>query len=117
MAAPTCHPNISLTNVLVENDCDLEPDPIEFNCTAAYYGNLAPVMQLQFTSIGVLNEVTVHNWKESTTNYIRVRWAAKASWRMKDGQFECEVKNITAGSNPSCSSSKVSVMREYRISD
>ena len=56
VAAPTCRSNISLTNVLVENDCNLEPDSIEFNCTAAYYGNSPPMMQLQFTSIGVLND-------------------------------------------------------------
>ena len=46
---PTCSPNINLTNVLVDNDCDIDPDYIEFNCSIAYRGNVPPAMQLQMS--------------------------------------------------------------------
>ena len=113
VAAPVCRTNISLTNVLVDNDCDIDPDYIEFNCSIAYHGNVAPDMQLQMSSIGVLDNVTVRTWPQSTTTYMSVIWASKANRRMRDGRFRCEVRNIMVGIQPTCSSTPVSVICEY----
>ena len=110
---PTCSTNINLTNVMVDNDCDIDPDYIEFNCSIAYRGNVAPDMQLQMSSIGVLDNATVRNWTQSTTTYMSVVWTSKASWRMRDGRFRCEVTNTMVGIKPSCSSTPVSVICEY----
>ena len=42
---PMCTSNTSLTRVLVENDCDLEPDHVELNCSVAYRGNIPPLLE------------------------------------------------------------------------
>ena len=114
---PTCRTNTSLTNVLVDNDCDIDPDSIEFNCSIAYLGNVPPVMELQMSSIGVLDNVAVGSWTQSDTNFHSVQWVSKARRQMGDGQFQCEVRNMMMGIHPSCSTEKVSVMCEYLRTD
>ena len=110
---PICRTNISLTNVLVENDCGIEPDNIEFNCSIAYRGNVAPDMQLQMSTIGVLDNMTVSSWTQSNTNYHSVQWVSKARRQMAGGQFRCEVRSNVVDIHPSCSSERVSVTCEY----
>ena len=112
---PTCRTNIS--HVLVDNDCDIDPDYIDFNCSIAYRGNVAPDLQLQMSSIGVLDNVTVQTWQQFTTTYMSVVWTSKASWRVRDGQFRCKVTNTMIGIQPSCSSARVSVMCEYEFAN
>ena len=114
---PTCRTNPSLTNVLVENDCDLDPDNIEFNCSIAYRGNVPPDMQLMMSTIGVLDNVTVSSWVQSNTNYHLVQWVSKARRQMRDGRFQCEVRTTVVDIPPSCSTEKVSVMCEYPSND
>jgi hypothetical protein len=111
---PTCRPNTSLANVLVENDCDIDPDYIEFNCSIAYRGNVPPDMQLQMSNIGVLDNVTVSSWVQSNTNYHSVQWVSIARRQMMDERFQCEVRNTMVDVPPSCSSEKVSVMYFYK---
>ena len=113
---PTCT-NTSLTNVLVENDCDLDPDNIKFNCSIAYRGNVPPDMQLMMTNIGVLDDVSNSSWTQSNTNYHSVQWVSKAKRQMRNGRFQCEVRNTMVDIHPSCSSEKVSVMCEYPRND
>ena len=110
---PTCRTNINLTNVLVDNDCDIDPDYIEFNCSIAYRGNVAPDMQLQMSSIGVLDNVNNHSWEQYTTKHFSIRWASKASVQMRDGYFRCDVSNTIVGIQPTCLTTPVSVICEY----
>ena len=105
---PACRTNISLTNVMVDNDCDIDPDYIEFNCSIAYRGNVPPDMQLHMSSIGILVPVKVH-----AASFLSVVGTAKASRQMKGGQFECQVMGSMVGKQPTCSSQTVSVMCEY----
>ena len=45
VSKPTCESNRSLADVLVDNDCGLEPDCIELTCSTGYHGNVPPAMK------------------------------------------------------------------------
>ena len=101
--------------MLVDNDCGIDPDYVEFNCSIAYRGNVAPLMHLQMSTIGgVLDNMSAHNWAQPSGNYHSVQWVSKARWQMRDGHFQCEVRTTMVDIHPSCSSGKLSVMCEYR---
>ena len=44
-SAPVCTSNISLSSIVVDNDCNLEPDHIRLDCSVASHGNRPPVLE------------------------------------------------------------------------
>ena len=48
---PTCQTNVSGEGALGENSCNIPPDYIEFNCSINYHGNVAPVLELYYTTL------------------------------------------------------------------
>ena len=110
---PMCTSNTSLTRVLVENDCDLEPDHVELNCSVAYRGNIPPLLEWHHSSKSdVEMERYVVNRRNSTDNSVAMHFmTVKLDWKFNGSNFVCALKDVNE--RKGCATENISVVCEY----
>ena len=108
---PKCDSNISLTKVLVGNDCNLEPDHMEIRCSVGYHGNIPPVLELNHPNRDVMASTTVY--RTSTSDNSAVTRTLKASIELSGTNFACSVKGVKTGRRETtCVTDNISAMCE-----
>ena len=111
-APPECKPNIDLSQVLVSNDCGIEPDLIDITCSLAYYGNIPPVLEWRHS-----NDPRVIRSSISIDASSRVlttsRLTLQPHMRMHGTQFICSVRDVVVDEGRlSCVTPNISLMCE-----
>ena len=110
---PTCQSSHSLTDVLVENDCGLEPDSIELKCSVGYHGNIPPTLEWRHSSDPDVIVSSVIDNQSTRSNKIVVinSLTRKSNIRLNGTNFICSVDEVEAGQQSyGCATTKVSVM-------
>ena len=112
---PLCTSNSSLTRVLVENDCDLEPDHVELNCSVAYRGKIPPLLEWHHSSKSdVEMERYVVNRRTSEDNSVAMHFmTVKLDWKFNGSNFVCALKDVNEGYG--CETRNISVVCEYSM--
>ena len=110
-APPVCSSNVSLEEVMIENDCDIEPDYVQLRCSIIYSGNVVPVLKWNCSS--ELNDLSKEWTTTNQFNRTETVLTFKASKRLCDKQLACAVQT-TATSKPSeCVLPRLSIQCRY----
>ena len=115
-AKPLCTSNTSLTRVLVENDCNLEPDHLELNCSVPYRGNIPPSLEWHHSSNSdVEMERYVVNSRTSADNFVAMHYmTVKLDWKFNGSNFVCSLKDVMGRNGEiGCATRNASIMCEY----
>ena len=106
-----CDSNISLTSVLVDNYCNLEPDYLEIRCSVGYHGDISPVLEFNHHNRDVMASTEVS--RTSTSNTTTISRTLKASIDLDGTNFACSVKDAEPGRKETiCVTDDISVMCE-----
>ena len=113
VSKPTCESNSSLADVLVDNDCGLEPDGIELTCSIGYIGNIPPALKWRHSSdpdVIVSNAISQQSTPSNKIVVISSRTRA-SNIRMNGTHFVCSVNKVESGEQSyGCATRNVSVV-------
>ena len=97
-----CGSNVSLDDVLVENDCGLDSDIIQVNCSVGYAGNQPPAFNWYHSGNGeILKSAKKHNTSDGKTATSTL--IVKASMQLNQTFFSCEVNTSDRHPRKKCS--------------
>ena len=117
---PTCESNSSLADVLVDNDCGLEPDCIELKCSVVYHGNIPPVIQWRhpLESDVILSSVVSHQSTPSNKIVVVNSLTRVSNIRLNGTHFVCSVDEVESGEqNYGCATRNISVMYLFNVTE
>ena len=113
VSKPTCESNSSLADVLVDNDCGLEPDCIELTCSIGYHGNMPPALEWRHSSdpaVIVSNAISQQSMTSNKIVVINSRTRA-LNIRLNGTHFVCSVDEVESGEQSyGCATRNVSVV-------
>ena len=86
-SAPVCSSNISLSSILVDNDCSLEPDHIRLDCSVASHGNRPPVLEWRHS---MDPDVIIPGDGTTSTHSVHLR----PEFQWNGTNFICSIKDL-----------------------
>ena len=118
-----CGSNSSLTDVLVENDCHIDPDYIQLTCSLVYHGNKPPSLTWHHSS---MNDISHHSFHDTMPSSIFSHQSTTANSsvvintltltsniRLNGTHFICSVDETEAGEQSyGCATRTISVICE-----
>ena len=110
---PTCESNSSLADVLVDNDCGMEPDCIELKCSVGYHGNDPPVIRWRHSvNSDIILPGAVSHQSTSSNKIVVVNSLTRASKiRLNGTHFVCSVDEVESGElSYRCATRNISVI-------
>ena len=108
-SAPVCSSNISLSSILVDNDCNLEPDHIRLDCSVASHGNRPPVLEWRHS---MDPDVIIPGDGTTPIHSVHLR----PEFRWNGTNFICSIKDLQPMmQSRSCSTTNISVKCELCI--
>lgn len=103
-STPQCQESFDRNGILIDNDCGLEPEMIDFNCTLRYAGNIEPQLIWRLTGgnpIVPMNTVIASSQGQSVVSVV-----IKPTLPMDGRSFTCG----TSWSNISWTSSTIKLL-------
>ena len=113
VSKPTCEANSSLADVLVDNDCGLEPNCIELTCNTGYHGNIPPSLEWRHSSDPDVIVSSAISQQSTTSNKIVVinSLTRALNIRLNGTHFVCSVDEVESGEQSyDCTTRNVSVV-------
>ena len=113
VSKPTCESNSNLADVLVDNDCGLEPDCIELTCSIGYHGNIPPALEWRHSSDPDVIVSSAMSHQSTTSNKIVVinSRTRASNIRLNGTHFVCLVDEVESGEQSyGCATRNVSVV-------
>ena len=118
-SAPKCSSNISVTGVLIENDCGLEPDYIELNCNVGYHGNVRPTLEWRHSVTELNEEISISDISEEqpTLNGFATvqRMIVKPNFQLNGTTFHCSLATFETNERRfGCSTKSMNIICKHR---
>ena len=103
--------NIVLADVIGENDCGIDPDVLQLQCSVVYSGNFVPVLLWQNSGEHVMIGTNVSTSIQDETNHITVSTLTViANMGLNDTYFTCQVVGSqSVGVVPESKTEKITV--------
>ena len=117
-SGPRCISNTSLTDLLCTNDCNLDPDKFELNCSVVYHGNIPPVLEWRHSESSKFISFKTTIEAQSTSNHtVTIKSSTLSpSLELNGTHYICSLENVrTKRINTGCVTENIRVTCESVI--